>query len=71
MMVGRIGMARHFVFLVAAAMGLAGCATDHHAANINCLGRAGCTSGFGDSGYGPVHSQAVAPDTATPRQPFP
>jgi hypothetical protein len=64
-------MARRFMILMAAGLGFTGCATDQHAANIDCLGRAGCVSSFGNTGYGPVHAQAVAPDAATPRQPFP
>jgi hypothetical protein len=59
------------VLIFGAVLGLAGCATDQHAANINCLSQPGCVSGFGDTGYGPVHAQAVAPDSATPRQPYP
>jgi hypothetical protein len=64
-------MTLRFGLISGALMALTGCATDQHAANINCLNRPGCVSGFGDTGYGPVHAQAVAPDSATPRQPYP
>jgi len=59
------------VLILGTILGLTGCATDQHAANINCLNRPGCVSGFGDVGYGPVHAQAVAPDSATPLRPYP
>jgi hypothetical protein len=57
------------LLLAGLAISLAGCATDQHAANIACAQRAGCVSSFGDSGYGPVHAQAVAPDSPSPLQP--
>lgn len=42
---------------------LAGCASDdQYSGNIACAQRPGCVSSFGDTGYGPVHSQAVAPE---------
>jgi hypothetical protein len=59
------------LLLAGLAAALAGCATDQHAANRACLQRPGCVSAFGDTGYGPVHSQAVAPDRPGITPPFP
>jgi len=48
---------------------LASCATDRYSGNIACAQRPGCVSSFGDTGYGPVHSQVVAPDNPGRLQP--
>lgn len=42
---------------------------DQYNGNINCAQQAGCVSSFTNSGYGPVHAQAVAPDAPGPLQP--
>jgi hypothetical protein len=48
---------------------LGGCAYDYHAANADCLRVAGCVSSFPGTGYGPIHAQAVAPDTGNAPRP--
>lgn len=42
---------------------------DQHTANQTCARTAGCVSSFSNAGYGPVHAQAVAPDSPSPIQP--
>lgn len=49
---------------------LSACVADQQAANQICAGSAGSVSRFGDTGYGPVHAQAVAPDSPGPLQPW-
>ena len=48
---------------------LTACAHDQYQAAADCAHRAGCVSSFESSGYGPVHAQAVAPDSPTPLRP--
>lgn len=51
-------------------VGLTACvSTDQYSGNQICARTAGCVSSFGNSGYGPVHAQAVAPDAPGPLQP--
>lgn len=57
--------------LIGLFMSVSGCVTDQHADNIACAQRPGCVSSFGDTGYGPVHAQAVAPDNPGVTPPFP
>ncbi|MFZ4690155.1 MAG: hypothetical protein ACOYLS_13015 [Polymorphobacter sp.] len=57
------------VFAAATLIALTGCATDHYAGNQICARTAGCVSSFDNTGYGPVHAQAVAPDSPGPLQP--
>ena len=47
-----------------------GCvSSDQQSANQACAQTAGCVSSFSNSGYGPVHAQAAAPDSPSPLQP--
>ena len=57
------------IFSIITLLALSGCAYDHYTGNQNCTQAAGCTSSFPNSGYGPVHAQAVAPDSPSPLQP--
>ncbi|MBC7521416.1 MAG: hypothetical protein H7268_10050 [Sandarakinorhabdus sp.] len=51
-------------------LAMTGCATnEQQSANEACAHTAGCVSSFGNSGYGPVHAQAVAPDSRGPLRP--
>lgn len=59
------------ILAVTLCLGSGGCAYDHHAANQDCARNAGCVSSFPDSGYGPIQSQAVAPDNSGLRVPRP
>lgn len=50
-------------------LGVSGCASNSHEGNIACVQSRGCVSSFPASSYGPVHAQAVAPNSAPPLQP--
>lgn len=50
------------------ALALAGCASNYES-NAQCVRTAGCVSSFPNSGYGPIHAQAVGPDAAPVWQP--
>lgn len=57
-------------FLIAMLLpALAACATDSYAGNQICARTSGCISSFSGPGYGPIHAQAVAPDSPGPLQP--
>lgn len=59
-------------FGVMAILALTGCVgPDQYTANQTCARTAGCVSSFSNDGYGPVHAQAVAPDSPSPIQPQP
>ncbi len=57
------------ILAIAAMVTLSACATNNYEASQTCARTAGCTSSFSNSGYGPVHAQAVAPDSPSPLQP--
>jgi outer membrane lipoprotein SlyB len=58
------------IFALTLLASLAGCVSaDQYSANINCARQAGCVSSFANTGYGPVHAQAVAPDAPSGLQP--
>ena len=54
---------------IASMIALPACATNNYESAQTCASTAGCTSSFPNSGYGPVHAQAVAPDSPSPLQP--
>ena len=57
------------VLAIASMIALPACATNNYESAQICARTAGCTSSFPNSGYGPVHAQAVAPDSPSPLQP--
>jgi hypothetical protein len=66
---GTASMTHNKLLLLGLAAVLNGCAADQYTGNIDCAQRPGCVSSFSDTGYGPVHSQAVAPDNPGKLQP--
>jgi hypothetical protein len=56
------------LLIIALAVAVSACASNLES-NAQCVRLGGCVSSFPNSGYGPIHAQAVGPETPPQWQP--